>query len=215
MDANNIYRKLMLIQQELKAPKDKNNKFGNYTYRSAESILESVKPILVRNDVTLILVDDIVLIGDRYYVKATARLFDNECAEGVISATAFAREDANQKGKDVSQITGTASSYARKYALNGLFCIDDTKDTDTNEFHVEKTNRAKAQEQEKAQEPEPDHSQELCSGDELKAIENIWKRCSKDPISDYFHRWPEVTKAEYTMFFNELKAKKAEQDKAK
>lgn len=123
--------KLVEIQKKLKAPKGQYNNFGKYKYRSCEDILEAVKPILAENGCTLTLSDEIVLIGDRFYVKATARLKgDNLCEETI----AYAREDLDKKGMDGSQITGTASSYARKYALNGLFCIDDTKDADTDEY---------------------------------------------------------------------------------
>lgn len=128
-----INQKLLNIQTELKAPKGQKNKFGNYMYRSCEDILEAVKPLLKENRVTLQLTDDIAFLGDRYYIKATAILKDTE-EEAIIENTAYARESETKKGMDDSQITGTASSYARKYALNGLFCIDDTKDADTNEY---------------------------------------------------------------------------------
>lgn len=123
--------KLQEIQFKLKAPKGQYNSFGKYKYRSCEDILEAVKPILNEVGCTLTLSDEIILIGDRYYIKATARLKGADTDEVV---TALAREDLDKKGMDGSQITGTASSYARKYALNGLFCIDDTKDADTEEF---------------------------------------------------------------------------------
>jgi len=113
------------IQKELKAPKGQKNTFGNYNYRSCEDILEAVKPLL--GAATLVLTDEIVLIGDRYYVKATATINDGKI---IVSSAAFARESLDKKGMDSAQITGAASSYARKYALNGLFCIDDTKDAD-------------------------------------------------------------------------------------
>ena len=122
---------LIKIQSELKAPKGQFNSFGKYKYRSAEDILEAVKPLLAKNGCTLTLSDELVLIGERYYIKATATLKNGACVEAV---TAYAREEAEKRGMDGSQITGTASSYARKYALNGLFCIDDTKDADTDEY---------------------------------------------------------------------------------
>lgn len=128
---NNIMNKLQEIQHKLKAPKGQYNNFGKYKYRSCEDILEAVKPILNEVGCTLTLSDEIILIGDRYYIKATARLKGEGVDE---TATAYAREDLDKKGMDGSQITGTASSYARKYALNGLFCIDDTKDADTDEY---------------------------------------------------------------------------------
>ncbi|MBQ2397623.1 MAG: ERF family protein [Bacteroidales bacterium] len=121
--------KLAKIQKELKAPKDLRNNFGGYNYRSAESILEAVKPLL--DGAILTLEDDIMLVGDRFYIKATATFQDGDYVK---TTTAFAREPETKKGMDDSQITGTASSYARKYALNGLFCIDDNKDADTDEY---------------------------------------------------------------------------------
>lgn len=124
-------KKLIQIQSELKAPKGQYNTFGKYKYRSAEDILEAVKPICVKHDVLLTLTDSVEMIGERFYVKATARVTDGK---ETVEVTAFAREDLDKKGMDGSQITGTASSYARKYALNGLFCIDDTKDADTDEY---------------------------------------------------------------------------------
>lgn len=123
--------KLQEIQQELKAPKGQFNKFGKYNYRSCEDILEAVKPILKKTGCTLTISDEIVHIGDRYYIKATAHLKGEDTDEVV---TAYARESAEKAGMDVSQVTGSTSSYARKYALNGLFCIDDTKDADTDEY---------------------------------------------------------------------------------
>lgn len=139
----NLYEKLNKIQNELKAPKGQYNSFGKYKYRSCEDILESVKPLLEKYKATLQLTDTIELIGERYYIKAVARFIDIEkpmlsdeeiTVENAIVNVAYAREDLDKKGMDGSQITGTASSYARKYALNGLFLIDDTKDADTDEY---------------------------------------------------------------------------------
>lgn len=128
-----IYEKLLAVQNELKAPKDKRNNFGGYNYRSCEGILEAVKPLLQEQGLMLTIKDEVVNIGDRYYVRATV-LLDDISSNGEIATTALAREEEAKKGMDASQITGTASSYARKYALNGLFLIDDTKDADTDEF---------------------------------------------------------------------------------
>ena len=129
-----IYEKLLAVQNELKAPKDKRNNFGGYNFRSCEGILEAVKPLLQEQGLMLTIKDEVVNIGDRYYVRATV-LLDDISSNGEIAVTALAREEETKKGMDASQITGTASSYARKYALNGLFLIDDTKDADTDEFH--------------------------------------------------------------------------------
>jgi hypothetical protein len=126
----NVYEKLANVQSALKAPKGQYNSFGKYKYRSCEDIVESVKPLLKQNGLLLNLTDSIVLIGDRYYVKATAIIIDT--ADGnMISVEAYAREEESKKGMDGSQVTGASSSYARKYALNGIFAIDDTKDSDS------------------------------------------------------------------------------------
>ena len=125
---NSLHDKLVKIQTSLNVPKGHHNSFGNYKYRSCEDILEAVKPLLKITDTTITIIDEIVLIGDRYYIKATATLTDKD---NETSVSAYAREAEIKKGMDVSQITGATSSYARKYALNGLFCIDDTKDADT------------------------------------------------------------------------------------
>lgn len=129
-----LNEKLMTIQSKLVAPKNQFNKFGNYKYRSCEDILEALKPLLRETKTTLTINDDIVLVGDRIYVKATAVLSDCE-SDSVVSNSAFAREPESKKGSDDSQVTGATSSYARKYALNGLFCIDDTKDADATNTH--------------------------------------------------------------------------------
>lgn len=121
-------KELIKIQSELFVPKENENKFGNYKYRSCEDILKAVKPLLKETECTLTLQDDIIMIGDRYYIKATATLMNKEGQ--VMTTSALAREEDVKKGMDGSQITGTASSYARKYALNGLFAIDNTKDAD-------------------------------------------------------------------------------------
>lgn len=122
-------KELITIQSELKAPKSQFNKFGGYKYRKAEDILEAVKPLLAKQKCTLIITDDVVLIGNRIYVKATATI-KNEKGE-CETTTGWAREEETKKGMDGSQITGASSSYARKYALNGLFAIDDNADSDT------------------------------------------------------------------------------------
>lgn len=126
----NLYEKLSKIQVEMKCNKGQYNTFGKYSYRSCEDIQEAVKPYLKDLKCALIISDEIFMVGDRYYIKATATITDAE-NEASISNTSYAREEFDKKGMDASQITGAASSYARKYALNGLFCLDDTKDADT------------------------------------------------------------------------------------
>lgn len=136
----NITQKLIKVQSELKAPKGQKNTFGNYNYRSAEDILEAVKPLLSEQGLLMTITDIIEQIGERYYIQAKVILTDGE---DTVEVTGYARESLNKKGMDDSQITGTASSYARKYAMNGLFLIDDTKDSDSNENRTERENRAK------------------------------------------------------------------------
>lgn len=126
-------KELVTIQQKLKAPKGQKNTFGGYRYRSCEDILESVKPILSESKCSLTLSDEMVQVGNRIYVKATATLTNDKGEAQIV--TAYAREEETKKGMDGSQITGASSSYARKYALNGLFCIDDTKDSDATNTH--------------------------------------------------------------------------------
>ena len=126
----NLQEKLQKIQHELKAPKNQRNNFGGYNYRSVEDIMQGLKPLLDEYKCTCTLTDEVILIGERYYIKATATLHDVEGLESY-SVNGYAREDVNKKGLDVAQLTGSCSSYARKYALNGLFCIDDTKDIDS------------------------------------------------------------------------------------
>jgi len=182
-----IFDKLRAIQRDLKAPKGQYNNFGKYSYRSAEDILEAVKPIIKDFGCTLTLSDDVVAIGEpvittthtrkeefdkdkmpklaeytetqechqRFYVKATVTLFDVETGAS-ISTSAYAREEDTKKGMDGSQITGTASSYARKYALNGLFCIDDTKDADTDEYQKQTKNTEPKAEPQKPQTKDAD-----------------------------------------------------------
>ena len=127
----NINESLTAVQCELKAPKNQKNTFGNYNYRSCEDILEAAKPLLAKRKLAITISDEIVQVGDRIYVKATATVRDFE--GNMISAVAFAREPETRKGMDDAQVTGATSSYARKYALNGLLAIDDTKDADTYE----------------------------------------------------------------------------------
>lgn len=128
MEDITFQQKIVAIQSMLKAPKGQYNSFGKYNYRSCEDILEGVKPLLSEQELILTIEDNIEMIGDRYYVKATATLSDGTNS---ISTSAYARESLDKKGMDSSQVTGATSSYARKYALNGLLCIDDTKDADT------------------------------------------------------------------------------------
>ena len=148
MTEKNINNLLVEVQSELKAPKSQYNSFGKYNYRSTEDILEGLKPILKEKNLVLVVFDDVVQVSDRVYIKSTAKLsYDQE----TIEVTAFARESLTKKGMDDSQITGTASSYARKYALNGLFLIDDSKDADSDEFS--KQNKSQKDSEQKSKQP--------------------------------------------------------------
>lgn len=158
----NVYEKLLVVQKKLNAPKSKFNKFGGYNYRSCEDILDGVKPLLVEVKATLFMTDDVVQIAERIYVKTTAKFVDIESGEAVEN-TAFAREPLAMKGMADSQITGASSTYARKYALNGLFCIDDTVDEDTSEVSDEerkKAEQAKKQADKEAQDKQKAQRQE-------------------------------------------------------
>lgn len=156
-DCKNIYKKLSEIQSELKAPKNQRNSFGKYNYRSCEDILEALKPLLLKANCALVLCDYPELVGDWHYIRAAATIYDSESGEK-ISNSAYARESAVKKGMDDSQITGTASSYARKYALNGLFCIDDTKDADTDGYAQQIASNAIAHNVPAYQAPQPQTS---------------------------------------------------------
>lgn len=163
-------KELITIQSELKAPKNQFNKFGGYKYRKAEDILEAVKPLLAKQKCTLIISDDIVMIGNRIYVKATSTI-KNEKGE-CETTTGWAREEETKKGMDGSQITGASSSYARKYALNGLFAIDDNADSDTtNTGQQDNTHHLAAQQTAQAQQQSQYHPDNLA-----EALEMV-KRC--------------------------------------
>ena len=176
----NIYEKLTEVQNELKAPKSKYNSFGKYNYRSCEDILEAVKPILKAKRLAMTVKDDVFNIGDRFYIMATVTVFDCESEEKV-TTTAYAREDADKKGMDGSQITGSSSSYARKYALNGMFAIDDTKDADSWNTH-DKDRTVEKKEAERATEEQIAKLRALYKGKEDKLTELIDKYGITSPV---------------------------------
>lgn len=174
----NIYEKLAVIQSKLKAPKGQYNKFGNYNYRSCEDILEAVKPLLAETKTVLSITDQMEIVGNRVYVRAEAHLRDCEDAasSGELVTVAYAREEESKKGMDSSQVTGAASSYARKYALNGLFCIDDNKDSDsTNTGEKGKTSGKKA---------EPAKDTEMISSENIMSIKNIIDKYPESKLMD-------------------------------
>lgn len=206
----NIYEKLAAVQQELKAPKDKKNTFAGYSYRSAEGILEAVKPVLAKYNATIVLDDDVVEKGERFYIEARAVFVDIEHDwddRRVLEVHGFAREAAEKKGLDVSQVTGTASSYARKYALNGLLLIDDTKDPDTDEY-AKQTGEEPKEEKKPKKEEKP--LTQYASEAHIKTIEIMAKKLglsvdkiTKKPLEQF-------TASEATSLILELKKRLGE-----
>ena len=178
-----IKQKLLAIQVELKAPKNQRNKFGNYNYRNAEDILEALKPLMYRYKCLIVISDDIALIGDRYYVNPTITLYDTESDE-FIQTTSFAREEESKKGMDGSQITGAASSYARKYGLNGMFDIDDTKDSDSTNTHDK-------------EEPKPET---------VRDLKKDWDACEK--LIDAGKLWDSLNESEKKVYYNHKESAK-------
>ena len=178
-----LKEKLLHIQTELKAPKGQYNNFGKYKYRSCEDILEAVKPLLDKYKAVLTIRDEVIQVGDRYYIKATADIENADKEEfcRCVSVSAFAREAESKAGMDASQITGTASSYARKYALNGLFLIDDTKDADTDEH-------AKQTEEKKITEKQLDFIRQIAKEQGKTLDEEAVKKWSAKQASDFIAR---------------------------
>ena len=178
----NIYEKLLKAQVELKAPKGQYNSFGKYKYRSCEDILEALKPVLDKLKITLFIKDDVIEVNTRNYVKATITLVNIEKPDEIIETSALAREEETKKGMDGSQITGASSSYARKYALNGMFMIDDTKDSDSTNTHgKDKTEQEKVQEFLNSRDGMIEKLKENLSSDKLKRtleafkVEELWQ----------------------------------------
>lgn len=164
--------RLINIQNELKVPKNQYNSFGNYNFRSCEDILEAVKPLLKAAKLSLIISDEIINVGARFYVKATVKLIDENGKE-LISTSAVAREEENKKGMDASQITGSTSSYARKYALNGLFAIDDNKDADTTNTHNKTATKTTKQPTTKATDESSELPQGFIGNDENATLKKV------------------------------------------
>ena len=176
-----IFGVLQSIQSELVAPKGQYNSFGKYNYRSAEDILEALKPILKKHNAAITLSDDITYIEGRHYVEASVTLY----AEGeAIGTKALAREEESKKGMDGSQITGTASSYARKYALNGLFAIDDNKDADSDEYNSQAANPAKTEKTQKTAKKTSDNSQKQTPAKNVKRITGAQAKKLREDIKN-------------------------------
>lgn len=178
----NIYEKLLKAQVELKAPKGQYNSFGKYKYRSCEDILEALKPVLDKFKLTLFIKDDVIEVNTRNYVKATIVLVNIEKPDEIIETSALAREEETKKGMDGSQITGASSSYARKYALNGMFMIDDTKDSDSTNTHgKDKTEQEKVQDFLNSRDGMIEKLKENLSSDKLEKVlkayevEELWQ----------------------------------------
>ena len=176
-----FYAKLIKVQATLNAPKGQYNSFGKYAYRSCEDIMAAVKPLLAEHGLVQFVSDEIVLIGDRYYVKATVTVTDGETSH---NASALARESLTKKGMDDAQVTGSTSSYARKYALNGMYNIDDTKDADTNEYRQVAQSKANQVVKQAATGFNPDEAlskaTSAMSNCDMKTLQNLWGTYQKD-----------------------------------
>lgn len=210
-DTYMLYGRLRCVQRDLKAPKNQYNSFGKYRYRSCEDILEGVKPILQEYGCAIVLSDTIEQIGDRFYVKATATFYDCDTGESV-SNTAYARESDDKKGMDASQITGTASSYARKYALNGLLLIDDTKDADTDENRNETTGRARSEAAKKGMATKEQNALEsanqIISEKDVLVLKEMMQKKGIDPNQKWKGKeLSELTNAEWVQAVNWLEKK--------
>ena len=187
-EAPSLTKKLSLIQAELKAPKNLYNKFGQYYYRNAESIQEALKPFEVKYGVTTILNDSIEEIGGRVYVKATATIFDTETGES-IEVSAYAREAETKKGMDDAQVTGATSSYARKYALNGLFLLDDTKDVDSEEYQTQakgEANKATPKKESKSKAETQEPTKPL-TDEEMQFLTKRYTGDNLQKLLDFYH----------------------------
>ena len=222
-----LHEKLLAIQTKLKAPKGQYNKFGNFNYRSAKDILEAVKPLNAEQGVLLTITDEIKEVGGRIYVVATATVSDGT---DELKVSAFAREPENKKGMDDSQITGATSSYARKYALNGLYAIDDNKDADTDEHKQQQENAPKkqqgqkqqAQKQQQAKEPTEQELHEIVEKyarniealgvDRAKLIEYV---CNKHNVGNLFDLKPNVLVGELKAIYLNKKQKAQSEEKTK
>lgn len=190
----NIYQKLLAIQTELKAPKNqeaKDFKTGKvrYRYRSCEDILEALKPLLAKHNCMLHITDDINEINGRFYIEAMASLVNTEAPEEVVINRAYARETDDNGRMDAAQITGTASSYARKYALNGLFLIDDTKDVDTDENQEEKENATKEQGKKSEEKKPEEKKKQMATQYQIKKMQEIAESLGKELDEEVIKTW--------------------------
>ena len=186
-----LKEKLLHIQEELKAPKNLRNNFGGYNYRNAESILEALKPLLIKYDATVTITDAIVEYGERVYVSATATIYDVQ-DNSMLSVVAYAREAETKKGMDEAQITGATSSYARKYALNGLFLLDDTEDVDSEAYQAQAQPEPQKAQPKKTKKAEPKKEEQKAqvaplTEAELLFLSQRYTGANLDKLLDYFH----------------------------
>ena len=203
----NVYEKLQKVQENLKAPKSRTNSFGKYSYRNCEDILEGCKPLLAEYKAVIVLSDYIEKVDDRYYVKAVATFIDTESGEK-IENQAFARESAEKRGMDDSQITGTASSYSRKYALNGLLAIDDQKDPDSDEYAEEQKNRSNRNTKPVDAPKEPQY----ITDKDREILTNLCKQIGRTP-EQTFRDWPNLTVQAYAAGCENLRGLIAKKEK--
>lgn len=180
----NVYEKLLMVQTKLNVPKNRVNTFGEFNYRSCEDILEAVKPLLAEVKALILIKDAIVQIGERYYVYAQAFFYDIEAKDGtcaMVSSDAYAREPLDKTKMDQAQVTGASSSYARKYALNGLLLIDDVKDPDTDEYKTESVAKAKKIAKKDPQKTDASALDEYVTSAQIEVLERLLKRADVEP----------------------------------
>lgn len=199
----NIYEKLSIVQSQIKVNKSNYNSFGKYNYRSAEDILEAAKPICKANGCVLTLSDDVIALEGRFYIKATATLADTESLE-TIEVTAFAREEESKKGMDASQVSGSCSSYARKYAMNGLFNLDDAKDADTDAYTFVQKKGTKAEPKKLAGITEEEAKNLYALIKQVDASDPVEERVRKICASYSVNSLNELTKDQYTKLVGQL-----------
>lgn len=205
-----VYLKLVNVQTKLKAPKSQYNSFGKYSYRNCEDILEALKPLLDEEKAIVNLSDSVLLIGERYYIEASAKFIDAETGE-VVEVKGLAREEDSKKGMDSSQLTGSTSSYARKYALNGLFAIDDTKDSDTTNTHGKNDSKPKQTTTNTNIQPnmQPMSEANIISEGQMKRMYVLAKGKSPDKVKEIIGKYgftssKDVTKDKYKNICDEI-----------
>lgn len=208
----NIYEKLTFVQSELKAPKGQYNTFGKYNYRSCEDILEGLKPLLLKYKLAMFLTDEIIDKNNRFYVKSTIKLINIEKTEEFITVDSYAREEENKKGMDGSQVTGASSSYSRKYALNGLFAIDDTKDSDFTSGLNKEENKSENKSTVKKEEDKTTENNYI-SENQIKRMFVLAKGLTKEKVLEIIKKYgyessKNIKKTDYNKICEEIEANK-------